>query len=656
MSNEINSNVGFDLSALDVLLDSIAADTGKLGVSRDQFYGSMHRKLIASTASTASTVWVAHKNGQLRSAGNLADGTGWGQLSAAGKKEIHQLVKQYLKREPKDVSGSNEATQVSKLSCGNAYLNSRVTRNGLRFIYLLLRSKDDNELVEQVFADLVAELVSQIEIFENAQTASSPNKSARDLSHVAQLMQNLGKSGSKKELSFHLVNDVAKICGADRVSYLDSTGKIQAISGAAQISFRTAIVRNLARLGKTVLATKHPLEWCQDQISFDGKHLPRNVKARIEAVESPVGYAIPCQAEGRSSGILLLEYFSDQQQSLEQRELINEVVSFASPVIRRCTQVHSIPAIGLLDTFFNRFFTSPIRLLVWCIALGGLAWLAIYALFLVPRPFEIYGEGTLLPVHQQHVFAQIDGEVDQLAIAENSSVDAQQKLLVIESQDLEKDLITVEGEIAETQQQLRNLQLTESEAEGEDAVAEETQKAAEMERLKIRLAALDARLKFYEQQQAKQTVFAPLAGTVTTQNLRQRLVGRPINRGDLLMSIAQTEGPWQIELKIPDNRIEFVTEAMRRNDQQPVSVSFRLKSDSTTSYQGQLIDLDYRSDLRDGEDRTSVIATVSVDEQELKDSLRLGARVYGKVDCGQRNNFYLLTYELRNRINEWFFW
>ena len=649
MANKVNSNVGFDLSALDVLLDSIASDASQLGVSRQKFYSSLHRKLLASTESTASVVWVSNQNGQVRSASNSLESTGWAKLSENDQKEVQQLVKRFLKQE------ANNA-QTHRLSLGTVYLDSRQTRNGLRFIYVLVRSTRDNELVEQVFADLVSELAGQIEIFENAQTASSPNKSARDLSYVAQLTQNLGKSSSLKELSFHLVNDVAKITGADRVSYLDSAGKMQAISGAAQISFRTATVRNLARLGKTVLAAKQGLDWREDQVNFDGKRLPRNAKQLIEATQSPLGYVIPCQSDNKFSGVLLLEYFSAADQSIEQRELINEVVNFASPVIRRSSEIYSIPAIGFLDKFFNRLFTHSIRLLIWCIALAGLAWLAIYALFLIPRPFEIYGEGILLPVRQQHVFAQIDGEVGQLLVDENSSIEAKEELLVIESQALEKELITVEGEIAETQQQLRNLQLTEGESEGEDAVAEETQKAAEIERLKIRLNSLNARLEFYVQQQAKQTVFSPIIGVVTTQNLRQRLVGRPINRGDLLMSIAQTDGPWQIELKIPDNRIEFISEAMKQSDQSSIPVTFRLKSDSTKTYKGELTELDYRSDLRDGEDRSSVIATVSVDEQELDRSLRLGARVYGKVSCGQRNNFYLLTYELRNRMDEWFFW
>ena len=645
MVNEINSSIGFDLTALDVLLDSITANANQRGVDRGVFYSSLHRKIIASTKSTASLAWVAHQNGQVRSVN-----TDWGSLSGENQDEVQLLIKQHLNQKPV------QAASTLQLSYGKAYLDSRQARNGLRFIYVLVRSTDDSQLVEQVFADLISEIVGQIEIFENAQTASKPHKSAQDLSLVAQLMQNLGKSSSLKELSFHLVNDVAKITNADRVSYLDSTGKMQAISGASQMSFRTATVRNLVLLGKAALLAKHGFDWQQEQVNFDGKRLPRHTPQLIADTESPVGYVVPCMAGKKSNGVLILEYFSDEEQTIERRELINEVVNFASPVIRRCTQVHSIPAIGILDTIFNRIFVGPLRLLAWCIGVGVLAWLAIYALFLVPRPFEISGEGALLPVNQQHVFAQFEGEVGQLLVSENSIVASQQKLLVIESSDLEKEFISVEGEIAETQQTLRNLNLTEGESEGEAAVAEATQKAAEVERLKIRLASLNARLKFYEEQQAKQTVFSPIDGIVTTQNLRQRLVGRPINRGDLLMTVAQTGGSWKIELKIPDNRIEFVTERQKASNQQPVSVSFRLKSDSTKTYQGLLTSLDYRSDLRDGEERTSVIATISVDEQELGQSLRLGARVYGKVDCGQRNNFYLLTYELRNRINEWMFW
>jgi hypothetical protein len=36
--------------------------------------------------------------------------------------------------------------------------------------------------------------------------------------------------------------------------------------------------------------------------------------------------------------------------------------------------------------------------------------------------------------------------------------------------------------------------------------------------------------------------------------------------------------------------------------------------------------------------------------------LRLGSRVVAKIDCGPKTNWFLLTYELKNKLNEWFFW
>ena len=228
-------------------------------------------------------------------------------------------------------------------------------------------------------------------------------------------------------------------------------------------------------------------------------------------------------------------------------------------------------------------------------------------------------------------------------------------MLEIESQTLEKELIEVEGEIAEVQQQLRNFALTEIDRDVEDPIAEETRRASEVERLKIRLDALKERLSFFEDRQSKQQVVAPLAGVITTPELRRRLLDRPINRGDLLMSIAQTSGQWQLEMKIPDNRVEFVEAAMKESSD-PLVVKFRLKSDSSLTHEGVLEKLDYRSDQQEGVDESSVSATVSIDEEELGASLRLGARVFGKIECGERNNFYLLTYEMRNRINQWLFW
>jgi multidrug efflux pump subunit AcrA (membrane-fusion protein) len=309
-----------------------------------------------------------------------------------------------------------------------------------------------------------------------------------------------------------------------------------------------------------------------------------------------------------------------------------------------------------LDVVFNRFLVKPVRVIgtagLMAAALIGLG----YVLFGIQRPFEIYGEGTLQTSDQQHVFAQIEGEVDQLLVEEGSLLEKDQRLIVISSENLEKELITIEGEIEEAKQELSNLLLADFNDPAKNQPAlDETKTASDIERLKIRLKTLESRLAFFEDKKSDLVVNAPIAGQVTTTNLRQRLTGRPINRGDLLMTVSDTRGEWEVELEVPDNRIEFVKNAEAENGGQPLEVVFRLASDSRKTYRGQLKRLDYRSDERAEAEKTIVLAYVDIDESDLGDSLRLGTRVYGKINCGERSNFFLLTYEARNKIREWLF-
>lgn len=666
MGNEVKSSQEFDLQTLDVLLDAVANQATQPGLDRKDFYASTNQKLLAGTGSLASIVWVGNAQGQIRLAGQ----SGWTSLDEPQKNAVQKFVK-------KQLAPNSQPQNIAQLPFGTAYCDLGKPGNGFRFLYLLLREPGDSPLVKQVFRDLVAEVSGQIEIFENARTAERPDPAARDLTQLAQLLQNAGKASSLKQLAFHLVNDLSKITKADRVTYLSNSGKIQAISGAAAISHRTSIVRSLTRLGKATLKSRASIEWLDEEINFDGNRQPRNIAALIKETGTMQGYVLPCENDGKLYGALILEFFGDADSSIEsanspnsansansansmdpveRRQLINEVIEFASPVIARSNQVHSIPAIGLQNVFFNRILNSPARLVAWSLAAAAILCFAWFGLVAIERPFEIYGQGLLEPIQKQHVFAQTDGEVKDLLVEENSTVAIDQPLLVIESRTLEKELIEVEGEIAEVQQQLRNYALTEIDGEVDDVLDAETRRASEVARLQIRLDALQSRLAFFEERQSKQNIMAPLAGVVITPDLRRRLVDRPINRGDLLMSIAQTSGEWQIKLQIPENRVQFIESAIAKNAPEPLTVEFRLTSDSSRTWQGTLESLNYRGDIGDADKEDSVTVTVSIDEQELGTSLRLGSRVLGKIACGERNNFFLLTYEIRNRIREWFFW
>ena len=82
---------------------------------------------------------------------------------------------------------------------------------------------------------------------------------------------------------------------------------------------------------------------------------------------------------------------------------------------------------------------------------------------------------------------------------------------------------------------------------------------------------------------------------------------------------------------------------------------FRLAADSEQIYTGEIREFDFRAHGQTEQKQVCVRAFVDLDEAELADNLRLGSRVIAKIECGKKNNLFLFTYEIRNKLREWFF-
>ena len=62
--------------------------------------------------------------------------------------------------------------------------------------------------------------------------------------------------------------------------------------------------------------------------------------------------------------------------------------------------------------------------------------------------------------------------------------------------------------------------------------------------------------------QSFQTITSPIDGTVVTPQPKRRLLNFPTTANLAVLEVADFEGPWQMELKIPQNKIGYVTKAM----------------------------------------------------------------------------------------------
>lgn len=638
-----SSPVNIDLHALDAVLDAFATATSNPANSRTELYENFHRRVVACTDSLASAVFSKGKNSQLTMVAHY----GWSELGnhalAGAKESIKNKYLQSASLEP----DSNVAT----------FLGKTHSVNDVEYLFVLVRHPESDALVRQVFEDLVQEIANQIETYEVRRAANQKPKAVEDLAHLAQLIQNIAKSQNLTQLATHLVNDFAKSTGADRVCFFRPSGKLLAVSGVSQAALKTTLAKNLSRLARLTNANGQPIESTENQVSFGESGSSGQIRRLIEGLDSDIVYLSPLAEQGNCVGVISVEYFDRAglaKEWTDQRNLFSQTLNFVTPVVSRAVQVQSIPGIGVVEYLFNRVFVRPLRSLCWTAAVVAMLLLALYFLLYVERPFEIHAEGTLQPVMQRNVFSPRDGEIKTLFVAEGTFVDPNEQLAVIESRRLLEQLIVVEGEQAEAIQELQNLKLADSQLElrstpDEEFAEMQTRTASDIERWEAKLTTLDNRQELLKKQAAELTLRSPIGGQVTTPDVDRRLASRPVDRGDLLMTISALDGAWEIALKIPDNRVEFINAV-----EQP-TVRFRIAADSEKIYTGKIREIDFRAQDQPDQNETCVRALVDFDERELADNLRLGSRVIAKVDCGKKNNLFLLTYELRNKIRAWFF-
>src|SRR5262249_28737480 len=91
----------------------------------------------------------------------------------------------------------------------------------------------------------------------------------------------------------------------------------------------------------------------------------------------------------------------------------------------------------------------------------------------------------------------------------------------------------------------------------------------ELANLKIQKAEVEqeiathrSELKIKTKQLEKLTVTAPISGRIITWDVKQSLLGRPVQMGDSLMMVADENSEWQLELFMPERRAGKLRKAM----------------------------------------------------------------------------------------------
>jgi multidrug efflux pump subunit AcrA (membrane-fusion protein) len=467
-----------------------------------------------------------------------------------------------------------------------------------------------------------------------------------------------------RETAFSVANDGKSLVGCDRFSVALKVGGrvvVEAISGQEVVEQRANLVRELTRLCKMVVRSGEDLVYTGSTEGF-----PPDIRDALEIyVDESGSKAVVITLlhkpesdptkEKVAFGCLVAEQIGDELALTDTHARTEVVARHASTALwnaRDHDRIFLRPLLKAIGTP-SRFFRG--RTLAKILAVLGLLVAVVLALTFVPYELAIEGRGSLLPEARRQTYAPVQGIVVDVPVEHGQVVQQGDVLARLESRDLQKERTRLEAERLAAVTQITNLesQIRKTLREDERIALRGQQKEAE---IKARSAA--EQIQIIDEETETMTVRAPHDGVVTTWEVKKSLLGRPVEVGQELISIASTGGEWVLEVDVPDDDMAPILEAKARLDarikagtarpDEALMAWFVSATDPEHRYHGFVRRIASKAETVEG--KHSVKVTVGFSDAVRKDflrsdrnkELRPGAEVRARIRCGDARLAYVL--------------
>ncbi|MDZ4820342.1 MAG: HlyD family efflux transporter periplasmic adaptor subunit [Planctomycetota bacterium] len=465
-----------------------------------------------------------------------------------------------------------------------------------------------------------------------------------------------------RNTAYTIANEGRRLIECDRVSVAIQKGrkcKIQAISGQESFDRRSNTVSSLDRLASIVNRGGEAVWY-----SGDTSNMPPQIE---EAIERYVD-------ESHTKALAILPLFQPVPESTTPDRpkapkivgaLIIEQITedaFTPGMMRRIEVVRDHSASALTNSIeHNSLFLLPVwraigksRVLVAArnlpktLAVMALLVGLVLSMLLIRVDFKLHGKGSLEPVVVQNIYANVPGTVREVsALAEHDAkVNKDDVLLKLENSELSNSITDLVGKINASskkehalQDQLSSIRQGSPEAELQRAkITGELQEVLEMQ------DSYAAQLEIAKQHAEYLTVRSPMTGRVLDWQLREKLISRPVSRGDLLLSIADPTAEWEVALRVPEDRMGHI---MRAKNQQtePLKVEFNVATDPGVTHTGEIKEISTIAEVHP-EEGNIVVIKIKMDKDKLVTKPQPGTTVSAKIYCGTTTLGYSLFHDL----------
>ncbi|MDP6468116.1 MAG: HlyD family efflux transporter periplasmic adaptor subunit [Pirellulaceae bacterium] len=481
-----------------------------------------------------------------------------------------------------------------------------------------------------------------------------------------QFSRQVHESLDLRETAYAVANEGRRLIGCDRVSVGVMRGRkclVDAVSGQDALENRSNIVNLLSRLATRVVATGEPL-WYEGSTDDLPPQIEKAIDAYVDESYSKTIAVLPLRrpksanqaardaSEGAAErddhhtgdviGALIVEQIESKLPRPVMMPRVDLVYEHSSRAVANSMEHTNLFLMPVWRALGRLSWIVRARTLPKTLAVAGLILVIIAVLTFGQRDFYLKAKGSLQPVDKSEVFVAISGTVIEKKVEDQQIVEKDQVLLILRNTDLDVQLEDVLGQKQSTSQQLisaRETRVLQGKLLSEEEAIRLDGQIAEMT---VRLESLTRQHDLLIDKRKLLEIRAPIAGQVMLAwDVEKSLMNRTVEVGQVLMSVADLSGKWEVELFMPERRMGHIDTA--RKDGSGSRVDYILATEPETERTGEVHYVQKITQMHE-EEGHSVQICVNIEDSEINEP-RPGTTVTGKILCGRRAIGYTWFHE-----------
>jgi len=548
----------------------------------EEFYAEMLPRVISALAAVGGVVWARKDQGPL----GLQYQVNLQESRLAEKNEEEQIRHGRLLQKVMSTgegllvpphSGAGDSDQAANPTDWLLVLGPLKTELEVVGVVEVFQRPEAGTAIQRGYLRFLLEVCALASEFLNSRQLRHFSDRQTLWTQLEEFTRLVHASLNPRDTAYTIANEGRRLIECDRVSVAIRKGEkcvIEAVSGQDMVDKRSNTVRLLGRLATVVVASEEPMWYSGDttdmapqvedavQEYVDESHTkmiavlplsrPQLVEKEKERPDDPDDTPPPIAA-------LVVEQIEDSRVPQRMLSRVDVVAQHSSAALANALEHENVFLMPVWRTLGKSRWIVQGRNLPK-VVLGAVAVVVLLvAMAVVPADFRLSSKGTLEPVQRHDVFAGIEGVVSEVKVEHGDPVKSGDLLAVIRNYKLNEEVETLKGNIATTVDQMERIQrqLSQRQLPPDDY----TRLTGELLEQKAKLESLRSQRRIYVEQEKELQVKSPADGMVITWDLQNRLVQRPVQRGQVLMRVADPSGPWQLELQMSEDRMGHIVRA-----------------------------------------------------------------------------------------------